>query len=58
VISLTMAAVRNHVAQFEMRDFYAETTPDGALRIRIARVNCLRDCHGKQSSLELERRRQ
>ena len=44
VLNLTLAAVRNRVSQLEMRDFYAETTSDGTLRIRIARVSCPRDC--------------
>ena len=44
VLNVTLAAVRNHVAQLEMRDFYAETAPDGALQLRVVRVSCPRDC--------------
>lgn len=44
VLNVTLAAVRDNVAQLEMRDFYAETAPDGALRLQVARVSCPRDC--------------
>ena len=44
VLNVTLAAVRNQVAHLEMRDFYAETAPDGALRLRVARVSCPGDC--------------
>ena len=44
VLNVTLAAVRDQVAQLEMRDFYAETAPDGGLRLRVVRVSCPRDC--------------
>jgi hypothetical protein len=44
VLNVTLAAVRNQVAHLEMRDFYAETGPDGVLTLRVARVSCPRDC--------------
>ncbi len=44
VLNVTLAAVRNQTAHLEMRDFYAETAPDGALRLRVVRVSCPRDC--------------
>ncbi len=44
VLNVTLAAVRHQVAQLEMRDFYVETDPDGALRLRVVRVSCPRDC--------------
>ena len=44
VLNVTIATVRNQVAQLEMRDFYAETTPDGEVRLRVVRVSCPRDC--------------
>ena len=44
VLNVTLAAVRNRVAQLEMRDFYAETAPDGTLQLRVVRVSCPRDC--------------
>jgi len=44
VLNVTLGAVRDDVAYLEMRDFYAETAPDGSLRLRIARVSCPRDC--------------
>ena len=37
VLNVTLAAVRNRVAQLEMRDFYAETAPDGTLQLRVVR---------------------
>ena len=44
VLNVTLAAVRNHVAQLEILDFYAETSPDGTLQLRLVRVSCPRDC--------------
>ncbi len=44
VLNVTLGAVRNQTAHLEMRDFYAETDPDGALRLRVVRVSCPRDC--------------
>lgn len=44
VLNFTLAAVRDSIARLEMRDFYAETAPDGTLRLRVARVSCPRDC--------------
>jgi hypothetical protein len=44
VMNVTLAAVRNRVAQLEMRDFYVETAPDGSLRLRVVRVSCPADC--------------
>lgn len=44
VLNVTLAAVRNKVAQLEMRDFYAETAPDGTLQVRVVRISCPRDC--------------
>ena len=44
VLNVTLASVRNRVAQLEMRDFYAETSPDGRLQLRVVRVSCPRDC--------------
>ena len=44
VLNVTLGAVRHQVAQLEMRDFYAETGPDGALRLRVVRVSCPREC--------------
>ena len=44
VLNVTIAAFRNRVAELEMRDFYAETTPTGELRLRVVRVSCPRDC--------------
>ena len=44
VLNITLAAVRNEIARLEMRDFYAETAPDGTLQLRVARVSCPRDC--------------
>lgn len=44
VLNVTIAAVRNRVAELEMRDFYAETTPTGELRLRVVRLSCPRDC--------------
>jgi hypothetical protein len=44
VLNVTLATVRDDVAQLEMRDFYAETAPDGTLRLQVARVSCPRDC--------------
>ena len=44
VLNVTLAAVRNQVAQVEMLDFYTETAPDGALRLRVVPVSCPRDC--------------
>ena len=44
VLNVTLATVRNRVAQLEMRDFYVETAPDGTLRLRVVRVSCPRDC--------------
>ena len=44
VLNVTLGAVRHQMAQLEMRDFYAETAPDGALRLRVVRVSCPNDC--------------
>ena len=44
VLNVTLAAVRDQIARLEMRDFYAETAPDGTLQLRVARVSCPRDC--------------
>ena len=44
VMNVTLAAVRNQVAQLEMRDFYVETAADGSLRLRVVRVSCPADC--------------
>ena len=44
VLNITLATVRNRIASLEMRDFYAVTTPDGALQLRVARMSCPRDC--------------
>ncbi len=44
VLNVTLATVRNQVAQLEMRDFYVETSPDGSLRLRVVRVSCPTDC--------------
>ncbi|MCH7748113.1 MAG: hypothetical protein IH939_08450 [Acidobacteria bacterium] len=44
VLNVTLATMRNHVAQLEMRDFYAETAPDGTLQLRVVRISCPRDC--------------
>ena len=44
VLNVTLGAVRDQVAQLEMRDFYAETEPDGTSQLRVARVSCPRDC--------------
>ena len=44
MLNVTLAAVRNQVAHLEMRDFYAETAPDGGVRLRVVRVSCPRDC--------------
>ena len=40
----TLAAVRDGVAYLEMRDFYADVAPDHAVRLRVNRVNCPREC--------------
>ncbi len=44
VLNMTLATVRHGVAHLEMRDFYAEVTPDRSVRLRISRVSCPRDC--------------
>jgi hypothetical protein len=44
VLNVTLAAVRDHVALLEMRDFYVETAPGGALQLRVQSVSCPRDC--------------
>lgn len=44
VLNVTLAAVRDGVAYLEMRDFYAEVADDGAIRLRISRVSCPREC--------------
>jgi len=43
VLNITLATVRNRIASLEMRNFYAETTPSGALQLRVARMSCPRD---------------
>ena len=44
VLNVTLAAVRDGVAYLEMRDFYAEVGPNGAIELRISRVSCPREC--------------